>query len=162
MTFGYKDNFHFRAIRKEDEKKVRNIIFSILKQYQLELDTEGVDADLFDIVDYYKNGLFGVVELGDTQEVVGSFALYPLDDHTMELRKMYLLPEYRGQGVGKWIISFCEAYAQRSGYRKISLETASVLKEAVGLYQKMGYKPSCDENHTERCDILLEKELLPS
>lgn len=159
MTFGYKDNFHFRAIGKDDEKNVRNIIFPILETYGLELDTEGVDSDLFNIVEYYKDGLFGVVEIKDTQEIIGSFALFPIDSETVELRKMYLLKEYRGNGIGKWVIQFCEAYAQRKGFALMTLETASSLKEAIGLYYKMGFVDSEANNHTDRCDIMMEKKL---
>ena len=159
MTFGYKDNFHFRAIRKEDEKKVRNIIFPILEDYDLPLDLEGVDSDLYDITEYYQDSLFGVVELKDSNEIIGSFALYPISEQEVELRKMYLAEAYRGQGIGRWIISFCEAYAQRQGYSLMTLETASQLKEAIGLYRKMGFVDSEANNHTDRCDIMMEKKL---
>lgn len=159
MTFGYKDNFHFRSIRIEDEKKVRNIIFPILKSYGLPLDLEGVDSDLMNITEHYRQGLFGVVELEESKEILGSFALYPMGDGMVELRKMYLLEEYRGQGIGKWIIAFCENYAKEQSYKKLILETASVLKGAIALYRKLGYVESNLALHTDRCDLMLEKVL---
>lgn len=159
MSFGYKDNFHFRPIRNEDEKKVRNIIFSILDDYGLKLDIEGVDHDLFEITKHYSRGLFGVIEEMEKGEIVGSFALYPMNNTEYELRKMFLLKEYRGKGLGKWVMDFCEVFAKREGFTSISLETASVLKEAIGLYVKKGYKHVSDDNHTERCDVLMRKYL---
>ncbi|MDA9774067.1 GNAT family N-acetyltransferase [Saprospiraceae bacterium] len=159
MTFGYKDNFHFRSIRIEDEKKVRNIIFPILKSYGLALDLNGVDSDLMNITEHYRQGLFGVVELEGSKELIGSFALYPMGNGVVELRKMYLLEEYRGKGIGKWIITFCENYAKEQSYKKVILETASVLKGAIILYRKLGYMESKEALHTERCDIILEKVL---
>ena len=159
MSFGYKDNFHFRPIVKEDEKNVRNIIFGVLKDYGLKVDIKGVDHDLFNIVSYYKPGLFGVVEDTETDEIVGSFALYPLNDKEIELRKMYLLKEYRNKGIGSWCIKFCEAYAQNAGFQYIVLESASVLKGAIQLYTKKGYAVEIHCNVVERCDVFMRKKL---
>ena len=159
MIFGHKDNFQFRPVATEDEKNVREMIFSILENYGLKVKTDGVDADLFNIVQNYKEGLFGVIELRDTLELVGSFALFPLSDSVVELRKMYIKKQFRGNGLGKWVIDFCEAYAQKTGYEQITLETASPLKEAYQLYLSKGYELVDKENHTPRCDILMQKRL---
>lgn len=157
MFFGNKDKFHFRAIRKDDEKSVRNIIFSILGDYGLELNIEEVDKDLFDIVEAYKDGLFGVVELIDEHKIIGSFALFPISNEVVELRKMYLQKEFRGQGIGRWIMQFIEAYSISKGFKLITLESASVLKEALFLYEKSDFVHSNACNHTSRCDIMMEK-----
>ncbi len=157
--FGHKDTFQFRRFIKEDEKKVRDIVFSVLSEYGLKVNSEGVDGDLYDIETHYKDGLFGVIEEKNTRLIVGSFALFPLQKTEMELRKMYILPSYRGKGLAKWVVDFCEAYAQSRGVKTISLETASVLKEAKGLYLSKGYEIVPQENHTPRCDILMRKEL---
>ena len=159
MIFGHKDNFQFRPVTTEDEKNVREMIFTILENYGLKVKTDGVDADLFNIVENYKEGLFGVIELKDTLALVGSFALFPLSNSVVELRKMYIKKEFRGNGLGKWVIDFCEAYAQKKGFEEITLETASPLKEAYQLYRAKGYELVEKENHTPRCDILMQKRL---
>lgn len=41
--------------------------------------------------------------------------------------------------------------ARHLGYKQIYLETAGILKEAVGLYKSFGFQPTC-EKHTPRCD----------
>jgi putative acetyltransferase len=157
--FGHKDTFQFRPITKVDEKNVRKIIFDILEDYGLKVNTEGVDSDLYNITEHYKDGLFGVIEEKSKRLIVGSFALYPLSEKEVELRKMYIRKSFRGNGLGKWVIDFCEAYAQKSGYERISLETASVLKEAKALYLSKGYEIVPQENHTPRCDVLMKKKL---
>jgi len=159
MIFGHKDNFQFRPITMADEKNVREMIFAILESYGLKVNTDGVDSDLFDITKYYEKGLFGVIETKDAGVLVGSFALYPLSETEVELRKMYIKKEFRGNGLGKWVIDFCEAYAQKEGYQVVSLETASALKEAYQLYLTKGYELDEQENHTPRCDILMKKIL---
>jgi putative acetyltransferase len=56
-------------------------------------------------------------------------------DRAVELRKMYLLPQARGQGLGRYLLNTMEAAIGQRGFTDIWLETASVLKEAVGLYE---------------------------
>ena len=159
MDIGKYKNFNFRTIQKGDEQTVRSIIFDILQDYELTLDIEGVDHDLFNIVEHYKSGLFAVVEDSETEKIVGSFALFPLNSEQIELRKMYHLKECRGKGVGKWIIEFCIQKAKDLGYSTITLESASVLKEALQLYLSKGFTRVTIPNHTERCDVVMEYDL---
>ena len=159
MTLGNKDRFHFRSIEQKDEKFVRKIIFDLLESYALPLDLEGADADLTDICEHYRDGLFGVITDTASDEIVGSYALYPINSEKLELRKMYIKKAYQGMGLGKYSLDLCEAYAQRKGYEWIILETASVLKTAIKLYEKNGYTLSQDPLHTDRCDIVMSKKI---
>jgi len=70
---------------------------------------------------------------------------------TVELRKMYFSEKLRGRGFGKITLQRMIETARAMGFRKIYLETAQVLKEAVHLYEKFGFVPT-DEKHTPRCD----------
>ena len=159
MEFGRHRNFRFRSIERGDEDRVREIIFDILKTYKLTLDIDGVDHDLFDIVRHYQSGLFAVVEDLREDTIVGSFALYPISPEKVELRKMYLLETCRRQGIGNWIIDFCIEYSRRNGYKTLTLESASVLKEAIQLYIAKGFIRIKAANHTERCDVVMDYDL---
>ena len=76
-------------------------------------------------------------------KVVGGGGIFPspgLPEHTCELVKMYLLPEVRGIGLGRKIIKECIAFAQKSGYQNIYLETMPELQKAMSTYEKFGFK----------------------
>jgi hypothetical protein len=45
------------------------------------------------------------------------------------------------------------------GRKRITLETAGVLKEAVKLYEKFGFKPYTLEHQVERCDVAYKMDL---
>lgn len=159
MEFGRHKNFRFRSIEEKDQERVRSIIFDILNKYQLTLDIEGVDHDLYNIVAHYQSGLFGVVEDLETESIIGSFALFPINADNVELRKMYLLENYRRMGIGKWVIDFCIQKSRLLGYKMITLESASVLKEALNLYLAKGFTRVKTANHTQRCDVVMEYDL---
>lgn len=49
---------------------------------------------------------------------------------------MYLRPEVRGQGLGRFLLHQLETAIATHGFAEIWVETASALKEAVMLYEK--------------------------
>jgi len=111
------------------------------------------DADLSDIEQSYfaRGGTFCILESQDGP-IIGAYGLYPTEDRTCELRKMYLLHEYRGQGLGKRLLEDALAKARRLGFARVVLETASVLKEAIALYERYGFAPYEPPHLSPRCD----------
>ena len=65
---------------------------------------------------------------------------------------MYLHRDYRGKGHGKRLLEHALAEGRRLGFKRVTLETASVLKEAIRLYEAYGFQP-CRPTHLScRCD----------
>ena len=98
-------------------------------------------------------------------EIVGGAGIYPtegLEDGTCELVKMYLLPQARGIGLGKTLISKCLQYAKDQGYKNVYLETMPELSQALNVYARFGFKylngPLGNSGHT-RCSLWMLKNL---
>src|SRR5258706_3253979 len=70
---------------------------------------------------------------------VGCGAVRLLDPSTVEVKRMYVEPELRGQGVAKQILTKLEAAARELGARRAVLETGVYQDEAIGLYRRAGY-----------------------
>lgn len=60
---------------------------------------------------------------------------------TMEVKRMYVIPEGRGKGIATGILSELENWAIELEYSKCILETGKRQPEAIGLYRKNGYRP---------------------
>ncbi len=58
---------------------------------------------------------------------------------SMEVKRMYTLPESRGRGIASAVLTALEAWAKESGYKKCILETGKKQPEAILLYTKSGY-----------------------
>lgn len=142
--------FSCRKANNNDVDIIKSLIHNTLKEYGLVPEPQGVDKDLDDIESNYAHGYFGVIE--NQTDIVATFALTPLSRDEVEIRKMYALPSARGLGLGKWMIQYLLQICQENNYKIAELETASVLKEAIALYQKIGFSEKDFENKTPRCD----------
>lgn len=140
----------FRKATNDDIPIIKTIIYSVLHEYGLKPDESTTDADLNDIEKNYQNGYFGVVQYQN--KIVGTLALYHISDKECEIRKMYLLPKVRGQGIGIKMLQFLLAKAKEKNYIIASLETATVLKKAIELYIGFGFKEMHRPNQSPRCD----------
>ena len=142
--------YNFRNATNKDQKAVQTLIFSVLKEYGLSPEPNKTDKDLSDLELNYKNGYFGIIQHGT--KTVATFALYPLSKYQVEIRKMYADKSVRNKGLGKWMVNYLLQIAEENGYSEVELETASCLKEALYLYEKMGFLEKKFENKTPRCD----------
>tara|TARA_R110002072_G_scaffold26823_2_gene88225 strand:- start:1091 stop:1561 length:471 start_codon:yes stop_codon:yes gene_type:complete len=70
---------------------------------------------------------------------VGCGAFKKFNDIAVEVKRMYVVPEKRGQGFAQKIVSELEIWAKELGYKKCVLETGKRQVEAVKFYKKCGY-----------------------
>ncbi len=76
----------------------------------------------------------------DNDEAVACGAIKELDTKSMEVKRMFTLPEKRGKGLASAILRELETWSKELGYEKTVLETGKKQVEAVALYNKCGYK----------------------
>ena len=70
---------------------------------------------------------------------VGCGALKEFEPDTMEVKRMYVLPEHREKGIAAAILAELEKWAAELSYLKYILETGKKQPEAIALYKKSGY-----------------------
>lgn len=151
-------NYQLLPANNQQTSAIQNVVFSVLREYGLEPGT--IDFCLEDIeANYFQKGGHFYVLVDKEETIVATGGLYAIDKDNAEIRKMYLLPEHRGQGLGKWILTALIDKAKELGFQRIELETASVLKEAIGLYKKFGFQTFCPPHITARCDQAYELRL---
>jgi putative acetyltransferase len=81
--------------------------------------------------------IFLVARLGG--QPVGCAALRRIDDHTGEIKRMYVAPAGRRKGVARQLLTELERHAHKFDYRVIRLETGVLQPEAQRLYETCGY-----------------------
>lgn len=145
--------FATRDVRGGDEEAVHSVVLRVLAEYGLSPDCCGTDSDLGDIVANYldRGGAFRVVTDGRGR-IVGCAGLYPLSAAEAEIRKMYLLPKVRGLGIGRKLLEELVAAARERHFRRVVLETASMLQEAESLYRSFGFVETVREHMSPRAD----------
>lgn len=76
-----------------------------------------------------------------------------------EIKRMYVRPAYRGQGIAGALLGTLESYAVRCGYRELVLDTTDEMTSAVRLYEKHGYRPCSRYNENPQATIFMRKEI---
>ena len=84
--------------------------------------------------------------------IAGTVGLFPLSGGVCELRKMYLVANLRGRGLGGRLLRHAVARARELGFTRIELETATVLETARRMYESFGFRPFTPHRVTCRCD----------
>jgi len=70
---------------------------------------------------------------------IGCGAFKAFDQQKVEIKRMFVKPEYRGHGIGLNILKELELWAAELNYPQCILETGKKQPEAIRLYQKAGY-----------------------
>jgi GNAT superfamily N-acetyltransferase len=82
-----------------------------------------------------------------------------LDGPICEIKKMYVVPAHRGQGVARALLHALEADARRLGYKVARLDTGPKQTRARGLYEDEGYREVADFNGNPVASFWGEKSL---
>ena len=138
---------------------------------QLDAYLKITDEDEHDFYNQFNNidVLKEVVVLYDDTEInsaqvnfpVGCGAIKKFDDISVEIKRMFVVSEKRGQGFAQNIISELEIWAKELGNKKCVLETGKRQIEAVQFYKKCGYKiiPNYGQYKNMENSICFEKQL---
>jgi GNAT superfamily N-acetyltransferase len=75
----------------------------------------------------------------ENEEPVGCGAFKQYDVTTAEIKRMYVLPQYRNKGIAAAVLQQLEHWAREEGFQSTVLETGMKQPEAIRLYEKSGY-----------------------
>ena len=93
----------------------------------------------------------------EDDQMLGCCMLVEEEPQTVRLRQMAVMNDLQGKGIGRALMQFAENLARDRGYKKITMHAR---KNAVGFYEKMGYKRIGKEFHEITIPhYVMEKEL---
>lgn len=84
-----------------------------------------------------KGGLMLAVK---ERQVAGCVALREIGGRICEMKRLYVRPEFRGQGIGRRLALTIIGEARKRGYAQMRLDTVPSMKEATSLYRSLGFK----------------------
>ena len=82
-----------------------------------------------------------------------------LEDGAAEIKRMYVVPEARGQGMGRALLEALESAARELGYRVVRLDTGPRQPRAERMYRRAGYRPIDNFNANPVASFFGEKRL---
>lgn len=122
------------------------------------LDFQDFEQELVDLPGRYREP-DGCILLGRDlaradHPAVACVALRPLAPRECEMKRMYVQPASRGQGIGRQLGAAIILEAQRRGYQRMRLDTVSRMAEANALYHSLGFEPCPAYCHNPLPDAL--------
>jgi GNAT superfamily N-acetyltransferase len=134
-----------------------------------------VDAMVGEIVAHYGDGLLDrtpsatpddlsppggcYVALFDGDRAVAGGGVKRLADGVGEIKRMYVVPDRRGEGLGRVLLRALEDAARGLGYATVRLDTGRAQGEALRLYRSAGYVDIPDYNGNAYASYWGEKRL---
>jgi GNAT superfamily N-acetyltransferase len=147
-----------RRATPADRDRAVAIVFETLRSYGIEPEPEGLDADVMRI-GYGAEDAFEVVAEIDG-EVCGVSALSPRAEGLGWVSKVFVDAGFRRRGAAKALMAEVLKEGRARGYRRLGLQTRTIFREAVALYEALGWTrgdaPSCGP-----CDRTYFLDLLP-
>ncbi|SRR5438874_5513600 len=108
----------------------------------IDLAPQGFSKELESLPGIYSppRGELLLAKRGD--HVLGCIGLRPLKPPRIaEIKRMYVRPQARGQGVGKALVAAILKTAEQRGYEELKLDTLAHLETAIALYKSFGFAP---------------------
>lgn len=152
-------DYTIRKANNADMPAVWTLISSVLRSYGITPNRQTTDKDLADIEANFWNRKGAFFVLLNGEEVIGTVALQQETDASCELCRMYLAPQYRGQGLGRRLLEHSVREARDSGLKEMHLKTASVLVEAISLYKRAGFAVVEGAEAGGNCDLVMRRIL---
>jgi putative acetyltransferase len=92
---------------------------------------------------------------------IGCGAFKEFDSNTVEIKRMFVHPDYRGKGIASTVLKELEIWTSEFSYTNCVLETGKNNPEAIALYQKSGYEiiPNYGQYENVDTSVCLKKSI---
>ncbi len=137
-------------IRADQTAEARRVIYTVAhemfhdgKTLEESLDIYEQKWPIIDVANYKnsymnKGGTFLVI--CDDEQIIGTGALRFLEDSVGEIKRVWLLPQYHGLGLGFRLMQELINIAREIGYTRVRLETSPEFQpRAFSFYQRLGF-----------------------
>ena len=128
------------AITEDHYQSVRELFIQYADSLGFDLEFQGFSRELAELPGDYKSPAGCMLLAEATDGYAGCVALRPLHNNICEMKRLFVIPEYQGCGVGRALAEAVIGGARKQGYQRMRLDTVESMKAAQGLYFSLGFK----------------------
>ena len=136
----YQQNININPLKKRDIEIIIQLYAISLQDNQTGfIQDVNYREDIQNMIKDFRANNGDIYALKLNERVVGMGALKKVDNTTVEMCKLHLCPNLKGQGLGKKMALTLIEFAKEKNYTKVNLHVTKTQKEAIGLYEKLGF-----------------------
>ena len=128
-----------RATTPEQLSAIKTLFLEYAAFLNADLSFQNFRQELAQLPGYYAPPGGDLLLAQYDSSPAGCVAVRQLTPGICEMKRLFVRPQYRKDGIGKTLASEIVAIARRLGYRKMRLDSLTTLADAVRLYRKMGF-----------------------
>jgi putative acetyltransferase len=125
--------------RSEELEHVRSLFLEYEQDLPFDLSFQDFTRELKELPGRYARPTGCMLLAIRGQEPAGCVALRQIGEGICEMKRLFVRPAYRGQGIGRALAQAVIEQARRIGYKRMRLDT--VLEPARSLYRSLGFRP---------------------
>lgn len=123
-----------------DYGEARILFREYAESLDFSLDFQDFDEELSNLSAEYAYPGGCIILAFDGKNAAGCVALRELGDGICEMKRLFVRPAYRGQGIGRALSVKIIDVARKKGYKKMRLDTMASMNEAISIYGKLGFR----------------------
>ena len=139
---------------------VKNLIIEYTKFLGRDLTFQNFDEEIADLPKKYlpPNGRLLCAQID--KKIIGCIAYHKLDAESCEMKRLFVLEDYRKFHAGSKLIEEILIAAKNDGYKEIFLDTITPLQSAIHLYKKFGFIETSPYYENPMDDVIYMKKIL--
>ena len=121
------------------DKKVKDLITEVfIEEFEFEIYRDCIkDEDI--ISEYLLNGGNFWIAIDEDNNVIGTIGAKAIEDKVLEIKRVYVKKECRGNGLSQKLFDILENFAIERGFENLFLGTYDKFERAIGFYLKNNF-----------------------
>lgn len=124
----------------------REVVVSIFREYvsspSVSLEYQDYESEFATLPGKYAPPAGCLILAWQNGQVTGCAALRPVDERVAEMKRVYVRPGHRGEGIGRQLVQHLLSSARQYGYERVCLDVLGEFTAAQSLYRTLGFRPA--------------------